>query len=60
MSLTRKAIEKKYRCELSKDSGFDSKIKYWVCMKDDDYFCDGWTLTEIVEKLNKCAEKEVK
>lgn len=49
--MTKKELEKKYDVQLSKDFGFDDSRKYWVCMKDGDYFCDGWTLKEIEEKL---------
>ena len=49
--MTKLQIENKYNVVLHKDFGFDNKRKYWVCMKDNDYFCDGWNLKEIEKKL---------
>lgn len=51
--MTRQQLENKYNVKLFKDFGFDDSRKYWVCMKDEDYFCDGWTLKEIESKLKK-------
>lgn len=52
MNLTKKNIEKKYNCILDRDSGFDSGSSFWTAHdKDMEYLCDGWTLKEIVDKL---------
>lgn len=49
--MTKQQIEDKYRVKLHKDFGFDDSRKYWVCMKNNEYICDGWTLKEIEDKL---------
>jgi hypothetical protein len=56
MSLTKKYIEKKYGAQLSKTTGFDDNRQYWECWLGDEYV-DGWTLAEIVEKL-ECIKEE--
>ncbi|EKO1913600.1 hypothetical protein PZQ55_002688 [Clostridium botulinum] len=48
--MTRTQLENKYKVQIFKDSCFDSGSKYWVCMNNN-YYCDGWTLKEIEEKL---------
>lgn len=56
--MTKLQIENKYNVKLSKDFGFDDSRKYWVCMYQGDYFCDGWTLKEIELKLKESGIKK--
>lgn len=51
--MLKRELEQKFNCEIFKDSCFDSGVKYWVCMKENRYICDGWTLKEVEEKLKR-------
>lgn len=49
--MSKKQLESKYKVQIFKDSCYDSGSKYWVCVNNNGYYCDGWTLKEIEEKL---------
>lgn len=58
MQLTKKAIEKKYKCILTRNFGFDESRLFWTAHENNEgdlgkYLADGWTLAEIVRELDR-------
>ena len=66
MKLTKKVIEKKYNCQLHKDTGFDDSHKFWVALENENVddsveqkfiYADGWTLSELVENIKEILNR---
>ena len=64
MNLTKAAVERRYNVLLHKDcGGMGDSRKYWVALPGGDCdidlkYEDGWTLSEIVTKLNVLVDKK--
>jgi hypothetical protein len=67
MNLTKKYVEKKYNCQLHKDTGFDDSRKFWAAFENESEteekkftHADGWTLAELVENIKEQLKSDVK
>lgn len=65
---TKKQLEELYNCEIFKDTGYDSDLKYWVAQGlpftengEDSLFtyADGWNLDELHENIREEIRKSV-
>jgi len=59
--MNKKSIEKKYGVRLERDKGYDGGSWYWLCFDSKEnmnWLCNGYTLTEIDEKLKASTEQE--
>lgn len=66
MKYTKSVIEKKYNCQLHKDTGFDDSRKFWVAFENEDdseeqkfTYADGWTLSELVENIEAILNNRI-
>ncbi|MGF0147662.1 hypothetical protein ACQRDF_09620 [Lachnospiraceae bacterium SGI.054] len=65
---SKKQLEELYNCEIFKDTGFDSDLKFWVTQGlpftedwEDNLFtyADGWDLDELHENIREAIRESV-
>ena len=65
---SKKQLEELYNCEIFKDTGFDSDLKFWVAQGlpfaedwEDNLFtyADGWDLDELHENIREAIRESV-
>lgn len=63
---SKKQLEELYNCEIFKDTGFDSDLKFWVAQglpfteNGEDFlftYADGWDLDELHENIREAIRE---